>query len=133
MGRHVYIRCFYVLLGRVGCRLVKTAIATEALPFGHFCSAALTLHRASPSLVPRTVEAQRLMRSRATMQVVGKNANGEGSITYDKKRRRHRVPIETPQGTVRKHVGWFKTRQAAHEALTEALSRGAAPDHAGCR
>ena len=60
------------------------------------------------------------------MQVVGKNANGEGSITYGKKRRRHRVrvPIETPQGTVRKHVGWFKTRQAAHEALTEALSRG---------
>jgi integrase len=54
------------------------------------------------------------------MLYVGKNANGEGSITYDKRRRRHRVrvPIETPQGTVRKHVGWFKTRDEAHAALT---------------
>jgi Phage integrase, N-terminal SAM-like domain len=57
---------------------------------------------------------------------VGKNANGEGSITYDKRRRRHRVrvPIETPQGTVRKHVGWFKTRDEAHRAKVEALSSG---------
>jgi integrase len=57
---------------------------------------------------------------------VGKNANGEGSITYDKKRRRHRVrvTIETPAGPVRKHVGWFRTRVAANEAKIEALSRG---------
>jgi hypothetical protein len=55
---------------------------------------------------------------------VGKNANGEGSITYDKRRRRWRarISIETPRGTVRKHLGWFKTRDEAHAALVEALS-----------
>jgi hypothetical protein len=43
---------------------------------------------------------------------MGKNANGEGSITYDRKRRRWRtrISIETPRGTVRKHLGWYKTR-----------------------
>ena len=57
---------------------------------------------------------------------MGKNANGEGSITYDRRRRRHRVrvTVETPRGAERKHVGWFRTRQGAHDALTEALSRG---------
>jgi hypothetical protein len=55
-----------------------------------------------------------------------KNANGEGSITYDRRRRRHRVrvTVETPRGPERKHVGWFKNRSAAHDALTEALSKG---------
>lgn len=57
---------------------------------------------------------------------MGKNANGEGSITYDRRRRRHRVrvTVENPRGAERKHVGWFRTRQGAHDALTEALSRG---------
>ncbi len=56
---------------------------------------------------------------------VGKNANGEGSITYDKRRKRWRarISIETPEGTKRKHLGWFKTRDEAHAALIEALSR----------
>ena len=57
---------------------------------------------------------------------VGKNANSEGSITYDKKRRRHRVrvTIDTPRGPDRKHVGWFKTRDEVHRAKIEALSSG---------
>jgi integrase len=60
------------------------------------------------------------------MPLVRKNANGEGSISYDRRRRRHRarITVETPDGPERKHLGWFKTRQAAHDALTEALSRG---------
>ncbi len=59
------------------------------------------------------------------MGSVGKNANGEGSITYDKRRKRWRarITIETPEGTKRKHLGWFKTRDEAHAALIEALSR----------
>jgi integrase len=55
-----------------------------------------------------------------------KNANGEGSITYDRRSRRHRarIMVETPRGPERKHVDLFKTRSATHDALTEALSRG---------
>jgi Phage integrase, N-terminal SAM-like domain len=60
------------------------------------------------------------------MGSVGKNANGEGSITYDKRRKRWRarITIETPTGIKRKHLGWFKTRDEAHATLVEALSRG---------
>ncbi len=56
---------------------------------------------------------------------MGKNANGEGSITYDKKRKRWRarISLEIPEGPRRIHVGWFKTRDEAHTALVEALSR----------
>jgi len=58
------------------------------------------------------------------MSIVGKRANHEGSITYDKRRRRHRarITVETPRGAERKHLGWFKTRDEAHAALVEALS-----------
>jgi hypothetical protein len=46
------------------------------------------------------------------MLIVGKRANHEGSITYDKRCRRHRarITVETPRGAERKHLGWFKTR-----------------------
>ena len=56
---------------------------------------------------------------------MGKNANGEGSITYDKKRKRWRarISLEIHEGPRRIHVGWFKTRDEAHTALVEALSR----------
>ena len=56
---------------------------------------------------------------------VGKKANGEGSITYEKRRKRWRarISIETPEGARRKHLGWFKIRDEAHAALIEALSR----------
>ncbi len=60
------------------------------------------------------------------MGAVGKNANGEGSITYDKRRKRWRarITVETSEGVRRIHLGWFKTRDEAHAALVEALSRG---------
>ena len=60
------------------------------------------------------------------MGQVGKNANGEGSITYDKRRKRWRarITVETSEGVRRIHLGWFKTRDEAHAALVEALSRG---------
>ncbi|MDQ3793293.1 MAG: tyrosine-type recombinase/integrase [Actinomycetota bacterium] len=56
---------------------------------------------------------------------MGKNANGEGSITYDKRRKRWRarITVETPDGPKRVHLEWFKTRDEAHAALVEALSR----------
>src|SRR5919107_376637 len=60
------------------------------------------------------------------MGQVGKNANGEGSITYDKRRKRWRarISVETSEGIRRIHLGWFKTRDEAHGALVEALSKG---------
>ena len=59
------------------------------------------------------------------MSRVGKKANGEGSITYDKRRKRWRArtSLETPQGSKRVHLGWFKRRGEAHATLVEALSR----------
>ncbi len=60
------------------------------------------------------------------MGEVGKNSNGEGSITYDKRRKRWRarISVETPEDVRRVHLGWFKTRDEVHAALVEALSRG---------
>ena len=59
---------------------------------------------------------------------MAKNANGEGSISYDKRRKRWRARVSYPardgSGAIRRHLGWFKTRDEAHAALVEALSRG---------
>ena len=57
---------------------------------------------------------------------MGKNANGEGSISYDKRRTRWRarITVETSEGIRRIHLGWFKSRDETHAALVEALSRG---------
>jgi hypothetical protein len=56
---------------------------------------------------------------------VGKNANGEGSITYDKRRKRWRarITVDRSEDARRMHLGWFKTRDEAHAALVEALSK----------
>jgi integrase len=54
-----------------------------------------------------------------------KRPNGEGSITYDRKRKRWRarVTVPTADGPKRKTLGWRKTRDEAHAMLVEALSR----------
>lgn len=56
---------------------------------------------------------------------MSKNANGEGSIGYDKRRKRWRarITIQTPDGPKRKSLGWVKTRDEAHAMKIEALSR----------
>lgn len=57
--------------------------------------------------------------------LMSKRGNGEGSLTYDKRRKRWRarITVHTPEGSKRKSLPYTKTKDESRTLMIEALSR----------